>query len=492
MTPEQMAARLQEIAGEIETLGVKADFSDEDMSRVATIQAEAVTLRSGLEAAKARRLAQNGLRETARETRDFLGTAVMPVPFNGNGGSAKPSGGSGAQDLSASYMGEQRGRMSIMGYAPAGRMLITEDADFCEAFSDGFGLLSAEKFKKLSSREYKTAYANYFRNKGDEARMPDVQRFALQEGIDDQGGYLVPPDWVAQLIRREPTPLSINSNVQTWDTLRDRVIFPKVKYTGASDDSNAVLYSTGMRVTYPGEVPADSTTIDMTEPTFGEIEVPVYTAMGAVSVSNNQLEDSPIAFQQFLMDVIGETVGLEYDLRILKGDGVGKARGIIANPSSSATADEPQYVVSGNATSLTADGLKNLAYSVAPQYLNNAKFVTSWLSGAKTIDELKDGDGNYMWSMGTQDNRLANGILDRRLLGFPVLYSEFMPAMAASAYPIIFGDLRGYLLARRLGMTVQVLRETKAKQNQVELVVRFRFGGKVLKPWALKVQKCSV
>jgi HK97 family phage major capsid protein len=302
---------------------------------------------------------------------------------------------------------------------------------------------------------------------------------------------LVPPDWTLDIIRREPTPTVLNSLVRPWQTARDAKLFPKIKYTGASDDPNAILYSTGVRVTYPGEIPADSTTIDAIDPVTGQLRIDVYTAMMALSVTNDMMEDASVDMEAFLRDVFQETIDLEQDNRIINGTGKGQARGILAAPSSSATADEPQYIVSGDANTVTADGIKNLAFGIAPQYLRNARFVMNWLSTARAIDELKDGDGNYLWSMGNQDNRLASSILDRRLLGFEVAYSEFMPNVAANAFPAVFGDLLGYYLVQRIGFSIQVLRETKAKLNQIELVGRLRFGGRVAKPWSLKTLKIS-
>lgn len=66
-----------------------------------------------------------------------------------------------------------------------------------------------------------------------------------------------------------------------------------------------------------------------------------------------------------------------------------------------------------------------------------------------------------------------------------------MPNVAAGAFPLIFGDLRGYQMVRRIGFSVQVLRELYAEVGQIALVGRVRFGGQVTEPWRMRALKVS-
>ncbi|OGF05250.1 MAG: hypothetical protein A2W00_04695 [Candidatus Eisenbacteria bacterium RBG_16_71_46] len=450
---KQLLEQAETLLAELKMLSEKADgLTTEELARAEAIQGELKSIRTEIEALNA----QEALKGSFTSYQSWLNDPSL--------------------------------KAKVTGLEYAGETLIDERKGVVE--STGYGLIAQSKYKNLVTKEYKEAFGGYILR--GERNLSNDNMKALQEGIDDQGGYFVPPDWTLDIIRREPTPLVISSLVRRWQTARDAKIFPKVRYTGnADDDANAVLYSTGVRVTYPGEIPDADTTIDTTDPATGELRIDVYTAMLSSSITNDMLEDAAVDVEAFLREIYQETVDLEQDYRILRGTGVGQASGILKNPSSSATGDEPQYIVSGVADALTADGILDLAFGLAPQYLRNARFIMNWLSTAKAITKLKDGEGNYLWSMGSQDNRLARPILNRDLLGFPPAYSEFMPAVAANAYPIIFGDPMGYYLVQRIGFSIQVLRETKAKRNQIELVGRLRFGGKVAKPWAMKVQKVA-
>ena len=79
----------------------------------------------------------------------------------------------------------------------------------------------------------------------------------------------------------------------------------------------------------------------------------------------------------------------------------------------------------------------------------------------------------------------------RQLLRLGDRLSQWMPNIGASNFPLIFGDLKGYYLAQRVGFSIQVLDQTRAKANQIELVGRVRFGGRPVEPWRFKIGKSN-
>lgn len=471
MNRKEAAEKLQSKLAEVQGLIAKgSEITIDDLAAIKTGNAEIASLKATCE----QFAALDGIVNDVKAAEAFS-TKGNGFQFGANADQAEPAS------------------KNVLGYSAAGQTWMKKNADgSIDVESIGRGLFGDKTYEKLSTNDYKSAYMKYLL-KGGERALDSMEYKALQEGIDDEGGYFVPPDYAMSLIQREPTPTSINPNVTKWQTRSDAKIFPKIPYSGATDDPNAVLYSTGVRVVYPGEIPAALTTIDTTEPGFGEFRVDVHTAMMAISITRNMLDDSPISVMSFIASKFQETDDLELDNRIINGTGVNQAAGILRTPTSSAT--DPnylQYIPTKNASALTADQLKALLYGLAPQYLRKAKFAMGWQNTAQAIDLLKDGNGRYLWSEGQQDNNLSSSVLDRRLLGFPVLYSEFMPSVGANNYPIAFGDWAGYYLVERLGLSLQVLVETKAKQNQVEIIARRRFGGGVAEPYRLKLQKVAV
>lgn len=488
----QLRNRAEQIATELEKIAARGhEMTPEDLANADRLSAEVKEVREAIQAELAAEARLGEIHKLVADTRGYI---------NGGGGNgAPPMAAPEPHHLGSGLYGNPGGvrtpdgRGRTLAWTPAGTTYLRElpNGDV-EITQSGMGLLSQSKYAQLCTREYYDGFMEYLQKGGDTRRMGDANVRALQEGLDDEGGYLVPPEMALRLIQREPTPVSLNPEFFHWQTSRDAVIFPKVNYTGASDDPNAVLYTTGVRVTYPGEIPNDQNTVNTTQPAFGEARIPVYTAMMALDVSRNMIDDSPIGVMNFIESKLRETADLEYDNRAINGTGVNQASGILLSPQSSATSTQyAQYIPSQSATALTADGIKALAFGLAPQYARNARFAMNWMGTAQAISELKDGQGRYLWSDGLQDNGLSASILARRLLGFKARYSEFFPSIAANAYPILFGDLMGYYLVQRLGLSIQILFETKAKQNMLEVVARMRFGGLLAEPWRVKLQKVS-
>jgi HK97 family phage major capsid protein len=143
-------------------------------------------------------------------------------------------------------------------------------------------------------------------------------------------------------------------------------------------------------------------------------------------------------------------------------------------------------VITGDADELTYDGIISLTYGIDTQYLTmpSCAFIGEKAT-VKAIALLKDNEDRYLWD---RVERQAG-----KLEGYPVLQQEAMPTIAASAYPLIFGDLSGYWIVDRVGMSVErYLDSSTARINQVCYVMRRRLGGQVTETWRFAVQKVSL
>lgn len=369
----------------------------------------------------------------------------------------------------------------VLGLEKAGYADIYRDANGFNVKQVGPGHLGQKTYETLASDEYRTTYRDFLR-KGF-INLTNQQQKVLQEGIDDQGGYMAPTQMIDRIIMREPTPTRVAGLVSSLNTTRDSISVPKVIYT--TDD----LYTTGIRVTWTGEVPTSSTQHRVTEPVFGYVRVPVYTAMLSIPITNDLLEDSSVDLESWLVQKFSETIDLLMDNMILNGTGSGQPTGILANPGGT---DQPSVIVSGDASALTFDGLLNTAWSVPEQYEDNLRWVYNKTSTGLALAKLKDGDGRPLWGAGPQDTGMAvHDVGPKPLFGYPSVFSGFMPNVAANAFPMIFGDMRGYQLVRRVGFSIQPLRELYAETNQMVLLGRLRFGGQTLEGHRLRIHKVA-
>jgi HK97 family phage major capsid protein len=366
----------------------------------------------------------------------------------------------------------------LVGVQEAGETVIDTHRKGTDVQSLGAGLLSEKEMRAIRQPEYKSAFLRYLKC-GGFAGLTHVEQKTLQEGADVQGGFLVPEDLINAVIMKKPTPTRVMNYVSQFNTTRDALSIPKINYT--TDD----LYSTGIRVSWTGEVPASSTAHRVTEPIFGQVRIPIYTAMLSMPVTNDLIEDSAVALLPWIESRFAETYELLQDNMILNGTGISQPTGILVNPNGT---DQPATVGTGSSGAMTADGILSIAYSLPEQYDEEGRFVFNKTNCGQAIAKLKDSQNRYMWGMGYQDSGIAPPIRGKELLGYPVNFSGFMPNVGAGTFPLIFGDFRGYYLVRRVGFSVQILRELYAETNQILLLGRVRFGGMTAEPWRLKVQ----
>jgi HK97 family phage major capsid protein len=296
----------------------------------------------------------------------------------------------------------------------------------------------------------------------------------MVEAIDTLGGYVVPVDFQTEIIRRIVGLTVMRGRARQQPTSRDKVEIPIL--TGGDDQ-----YTTAVRVTWVAETPTAGTAD--TNLTFGLENIPVHDVMAETFLSRNVVEDAAVNLVDELTTAFAEASAIDEDNQFLTGDGIGKPKGILIGGTTPETG--VTTVNSGAAADIDPDGLIDLEYEIPTQYRANC----GWICARKTVRnmrKLKGGDGHYLW--GPPDLSGQPATFD----GFPIWEQEVMPAIAASAYPILFGDPQGYRIVDRIGMTVErYLDSATARQNLVLYIMRRRLGGLLTNPERWSVQLIS-
>lgn len=353
------------------------------------------------------------------------------------------------------------------------------------------GLLTPAQIKTIRSPEYKSAFREYLRAGGLMNTMKSESIKVLQEGNDSSGGFLVPEEILARVIAKEPAPTTVQARVTQFNTSSDALVVPKLRYdNNPSDDPNSWLFTSGMRITWTGEVPASSTVHRVTDPIWANVRIPVHTAMMSLPITNNMIEDAAFPLVSYLSGKFSETLMLTKENVIINGNGIGQPAGILMNPGGTG---QPGVVLSGVAGSLgtNADKLIQVAGNLPPQYDDNGCWVFNKNSTMVALGQMKDAQGRYLWGSGYQDSGFIPSLKGRQILGYDCVLNQFMPNVGAANYPIIFGDLGAYALVNRLGFSIQVLRELYAETNQVLILGRARLGGQVIEDWKLQAFKSN-
>jgi HK97 family phage major capsid protein len=294
----------------------------------------------------------------------------------------------------------------------------------------------------------------------------------MSEAIDTLGGFLVPEDIRLDIIERLPGLTAVRPRADVTQTSSDVMI--RVKVTGGDD-----RHVGAVRVTWVGDTP--STGDAATNPTFGVEKTPIHITLATIRTPRALLEDSAYPLSAKLSEWASQEFALDEDEQFLVGNGIAKPQGILPNSVNGLGLTE---VRSTHATELRFTGLVALRYGVARQYRNGAVWIMNDTT-AGVCAQMLDDAGRPLWQPSVTEGE------PDRLLGYPVLTDEAMPDIAANSYPVIFGNLMGYQIADRIGMSVLRDETTHSEEDIVKFVFRRRLGGQVNRTWAFAVQKVS-
>ena len=208
---------------------------------------------------------------------------------------------------------------------------------------------------------------------------------------------------------------------------------------------------------------------------FGQVSIGAYKLGTMIKVSEELLNDSVFDLQSYISREFARRIGAKEEEAFFTGDGKGKPLGVLA-----ATGGAETGVTAASATAVTADELMDLYYSLKSPYRKKSVWVLND-STIKAIRKLKDSTGQYLWQPS-----LTAGAPDT-ILGRPVRTSAYMPAIAAGAKTIAFGDFSYYWIADRQGRSFKRLNELFAATGQVGFLASQRVDGKMILAEAVKV-----
>ena len=294
-------------------------------------------------------------------------------------------------------------------------------------------------------------------------------------GTNAAGGYAL-PKMIESTIARLSVDISPIRSIAT------------VRQVGTTDYHELFdINGAGFEWLGEGDTRNQTNTPDLAEivPTFG-------MASAKPQASEESLDDLFFDVESWLTTSVADALALGEGAAFVSGNGTKKPTGFLAGPAPVATADSGrafgtlQYIASGQAAAMptSMDTLYDVIYSLRARYRNNARWV-----GSKTIfsalRKYKDTTNQYLW----QPSVVA-GQPDT-FMGYAITEAEDMPAVAANAFPLAFGDFKeGYLIADRVGM--RMTRDEITTPGFVKFYCRKRVGGKLRNTQAIKLLKISV
>ena len=270
----------------------------------------------------------------------------------------------------------------------------------------------------------------------------------LQEGVDADGGYLVPDEYDHRLV----------------DVLTEENIMRKL--------GHKIITSGEHKINIAATKPAaawieEGGALSFGDATFDQILLDAHKLHVAIKVTEELLYDNAFNLESYIIDMFGKALANAEEDAFLNGSGAGQPLGLFA-----ATGGGTATI---STASLTADDVIKLVYALKRPYRKNAKFIMNDQTIA-SIRQLKDNNGAYMWQPS-----LVAGEPDK-LLGYDVYTSPFCPAGK-----IAFGDYSYYNIGDRGTRSFKQLTELFAGNGMIGYVAKERVDGKLILPEAVQI-----
>ena len=305
-----------------------------------------------------------------------------------------------------------------------------------------------------ASDAYNKAFWNQIRSKDG---ISYEVRNALSEGVDTEGGYLVPDEFEKTLIQALEEENVIRAHAHVFTTSSGSHKIPIVATKGVANwiDEGAAY----------GE----------SDDVFGQEQIDAHKVGTIVKVSEELLNDSAFNLEAYFQAEFARRIGNKEEEAFLIGDGSKKPTGILSDVGGAEIG-----VTAASDKAITADEIIDLYYSLKAPYRKNAIWVLNDAT-VRAIRKLKDANGQYLWQPA-----LREGEIDT-LMGKKIVTSAYAPILEAGAKTILFGDLSYYWIGDRQGITFKRLNERYADYGQVGFLASKRVDGKLILPEAIKV-----
>lgn len=277
-------------------------------------------------------------------------------------------------------------------------------------------------------------------------RVDDV----LQEGVDADGGYLVPVEYDSRLVdvlHEENIMRSLGTVITTSGEHKINV---------AATKPAAAWIEEGAALTFG-------------DATFDQVMLDAHKLHVAIKVTEELLYDAAFDLEGYITVEFGRALANAEEDAFLNGDGKGKPLGLFAEEGGAQTAS--------SVASVKADDVLNLVYALKRPYRKGSSFIMADSTIAK-VRTLKDNNGAYMWQPSYKQGE------PDRLLGYALRTSPYCPEGVVS-----FGDYSYYNIGDRGTRSFKQLNELFAGNGMVGFVAKERVDGKLVLPEAVKLMK---
>src|SRR5271166_3038571 len=286
------------------------------------------------------------------------------------------------------------------------------------------------------------------------------QKASLAEGAGFSGGYTVPVQFYADLLRLMAEKAFIRDRCTVLPMQSRTLLVPALKQSSTTFARGQSQFFGGIVMSWTPE----QVVLNESDPVFREIEL-VARDLTFVTVASNQLlQDNAVALDTLLTTLFQEAVAWSYDYYILQGKLANEPQGVITAPGAYL------YPRTNNGSVTVTDIITMLSH-LYTQSWDNACFIAN-PGLIPIIGTLTQGTGGnfFAWLNPTPNQQSNEGPLAQKmpaiLAGLPIFWSEKASAVGQQG-DLILADFSKYLLGDRLAIQIEVSPHIRFTQNQM-------------------------
>src|SRR5574344_294091 len=264
---------------------------------------------------------------------------------------------------------------------------------------------SAKPTRARATAEYKEDFGRALRGK-------TLLHNVMSEGVDADGGFLVPEEFETQIVTGLEEANIVRKIAKVITTSAERKIPIAATHSIAQWTPENAAYTES-------------------NPTFAQKTIDAFKLTDLAKVSIELLKDSMFDLEKYIANEFSRAFGVAEEEAFCIGTGSGQPTGIFTANGGTVG------VTAGSATTITVDNLIDLIYARKSPYRRNAVFLMRDVT-VSALRKLKDNNGAYLWQPSVQAGQ------PDRLLGYPLYTSPYAPAVAAGALPIALGAFSNY------------------------------------------------
>lgn len=327
------------------------------------------------------------------------------------------------------------------------------------------------KKDQAPQNEAMRAYETYLRKMSNRLTADEVQaiRNTMSTSTGSEGGFTVQPIVASTLI----------------EALKDFGAMRRVAERLVTGSGADLSFPATDGTSEEGEIIAQNVTATDQDVSFSTVPLNTYKfSSKVVTIPFELLQDSSVDVVGLVNRRLRERIGRIQNRMFTTGTGTGQPFGIAVAAGVGKTG------TTGQTTTVIYDDLVDLVDSIDPAYQVEA---LKWMFNQtvrRTVRKLKDTAGRPIWTPAYDEGISAK--TPDLLLGYPVEINNHMPAPAANAKSISFGDHSKYTVRDAMELTMFRFEDSAyIKKGQIGFLAWARAGGNLTDANATKLYQHS-